>query len=91
MKQGLITNPDNFAEYTCFKANVKTKHLSSEQLYKLREEMGYRYPINSGSVWRLAKKVTVNPMYYSLRLGLSQLVNNPIDVFKYLKGFSGKF
>lgn len=91
MKQGLITNPDIFSEYTCFKANVKTKHLSSEQLYKLREEMGYRYPIESGSIWRLAKKVIANPMYYSLRLGLGQLLNNPIDVFKYLKGFSGKF
>lgn len=91
IKQGLITNLDDFTEYTCFKANVKTKHLSSKQLYKLREEMGYRYPINSGSVWRLAKEFTANPIYYTVRLGLGQLVKNPIDVLQYLKGFSGKF
>jgi radical SAM superfamily enzyme YgiQ (UPF0313 family) len=89
-EQGLITNLDDYSQYTCFKACIKTKHLSSEQLFALREEMGYRYPIDSGSIWRLAREFLSHPIHYLFHLGIGQLIQNPKDVVSYLKGFSRK-
>ncbi len=90
MTQGLITNPDDFTRYTCFEANVKTKYLSSKELYSLREEMGYRYPLDSGSCLRLVREFVSHPFYYTLHFGFGQLLNDPLELFGYLKGLRGK-
>jgi len=90
IERGLVTNPDDFTRYTCFKANVKTRYLSSEKLYALREELGFRYPLDSGSYRRLAMEFLAHPVYYTVHLGLGQLVNDPMEVFRYLKGLKSK-
>lgn len=85
-KQELITNPFGYTDYTCFKANVKTNHLSSERLYELREEMGYKYPMNGSTVLRMSKEFAKHPMYYIVNLGFDQLINEPGEIFGYMKG-----
>jgi anaerobic magnesium-protoporphyrin IX monomethyl ester cyclase len=86
LREGLVTNPDDFTQYTCFKANVRTRHVSSERLYALREEMGYRFPIESGSVWRFLRELVAHPLHYTLRLGLRQLTRDPLEIVGYFKG-----
>ena len=35
LNQGLVTNPDDFSSYNGFIANIRTKHLSSEEINKI--------------------------------------------------------
>lgn len=86
LAQELITNEHDFTQYTCFKACVKTKHVSAERLYELREELGYRYPIDSGAVWRVFKKFTIP---FRIRLVVGEFVRDPMEVIRYFKGLLG--
>ncbi len=45
-KEGLITNPDDFRFYSGFWANVRTKHLSSDDIQFLRWKMRRRFHEN---------------------------------------------
>jgi len=87
LSQNLITNIDDYTQYTCFNACVKTKHLSSERLFEIREEMGYRYPIDSGAAFRLIWRV---PKRFLLKKLVSQIVDDPQEIFGYFKGLSRK-
>jgi radical SAM superfamily enzyme YgiQ (UPF0313 family) len=86
MRDGLVTRPFDFDDYTCFRACVKTRHVSSEDLFSLREEMGFRYPLNSGTAWRLARMV---PPRFLVSQLVGQLITGPAEVFGYLKGLRG--
>jgi len=85
LADGLVTNPGDFTKYTCFTAAVRTKHLSAERLFRLREDLGYRYPLDSGSVWRLAPLV---PLGFAIRTAASELLRDPGEILGYLRGRS---
>jgi len=86
LDEGLVTRPFDFQDYTCFRACVKTKHLTSEQLFSLREEMGFRYPIDAGNAWRLARMV---PPRFLVSQFFVQLAKGPGEVFGYFRGLFG--
>ncbi|MCX6165110.1 MAG: radical SAM protein, partial [Ignavibacteriae bacterium] len=56
LQQDLITNKFDYSKYDCWEVNIKTKYLSTEQIYKVRNELEARFPIESGALWRMAKK-----------------------------------
>ena len=43
MGEGLITNPDDFSMYTTYRANVRTRHLSSEDIERIEVRMYIRF------------------------------------------------
>jgi len=43
MREGLVTNPDDFSRYTTYRANVRTRHLSSEEIERLGVRMYLRF------------------------------------------------
>ena len=79
---GLITNYDDYSKYNCYHANVRTKYLSSEQLFKLRNDLDNKYWLNTGALWRLIKQ---HPLFFT-KLIPEQLIKRPKKVFAYLKG-----
>jgi radical SAM superfamily enzyme YgiQ (UPF0313 family) len=86
-KLGLITNPDDYTRYDCWEVNVKTKYLSTEQIYKIRHEMNYRYLMESGAIYNLIREY---PFYFS-KLIPKWLIVKPSDVINAVhKGFFRK-
>ena len=85
LNMGLITNPDDYSKYDCWEVNVKTKHLSTEQIYKIRDRLSISYPVKSGSLFNLIKEF---PAYYA-KVIPKWIVMKPSDVFKVIvHGFS---
>ncbi len=86
LRMGLITNPDDYTQYNCFNACIKTKYLSAEQLFKLREQFGFRFPLDSRAFWRSVPSL---PAPFVLKFIFGQLVKHPLDLLGYLKGLIG--
>ncbi len=82
----LITNKFDYSKYDCWEVNIKTNHLSSEQIYEIRNELEARFPVESGALWRMAKKY---PVYFA-KLIPRWTFTKPQDFFKFLKGFNNK-
>lgn len=82
MSMGMVTNPYGYDAYTCFSACVKTNHLSSEELFDLREQLGYRYPLDSGSAWRLIWQA---PKSFLLKTFFSELRRSPAEIYGYIR------
>ena len=82
IQQGLVTNLYDYSKYTGFEANVKTNYLSSEQLYHLREELGSRYPVDSGAIWRVLREFST----FLPKVVLTEFVRDPMEILVYLKG-----
>jgi radical SAM superfamily enzyme YgiQ (UPF0313 family) len=81
LKQDLITNKDDLSRYDCWEINVRTKHLSTEKIYEIRNEIEARYPFESGSFFWLAKRF---PAYF-IKLVIIVFFRKPSDVFRYLR------
>jgi radical SAM superfamily enzyme YgiQ (UPF0313 family) len=62
LQAGLITNRDDYTKYNHYASNVKTKYLSSEELFTIRNRLDARYPIASGAIFRLLKAY---PLYFT--------------------------
>ena len=87
-KLGLITNRDDYTRYDCWEVNIKTKHLSTEQIHKIRYDMNMHYLVESGAIFRLIKEY---PKYFT-KLIPKWLLVKPSDVIgAILTGFSKKF
>jgi anaerobic magnesium-protoporphyrin IX monomethyl ester cyclase len=86
LQQNLITNKFDYSKYDCWEVNIRTNHLSTEQIYEIRNELEARFPVESGALWRMAKKY---PSYFA---GLIPrwTFTKPQDFFKFLKGFNNK-
>jgi anaerobic magnesium-protoporphyrin IX monomethyl ester cyclase len=82
MKQGLITNRDDYSKYDLFHANVRTRHLTSGDLDQLRDEIAFKIFKNASRIRRLAARYPV----YSVRLLFDQIVHQPGEVLGYMKG-----
>lgn len=55
MNKGLITNLKDYTRYNHYHSNVKTNHLSTDELYRFRNMLDAKYPLDSGSFFRLLK------------------------------------
>jgi anaerobic magnesium-protoporphyrin IX monomethyl ester cyclase len=87
IRQGLVTNLNDFSKYTAYTACIRTKHISAERLHDLRDELGTRFPGESGGFLRWIKKA---PKGFIVKLVLSQLFTQPRDVLGYTKGLLRK-
>jgi len=83
LQQNLITNKFDYSKYDCWEVNIKTKHLSTEDIYRIRNELEARFPIESGALWRMARRY---PWYFA-KLIPRWTFTKPQDFFKFLKGF----
>lgn len=86
LEMGLITNIHDYSTYDQCRANIRTKHISSERLYELRNELDKRYLIDTGKAWSLVRQ---HPRF-ATKMILEQLIRRPGKMLGYLKGFSGK-
>lgn len=86
LQMDLITNKYDYSKYDCWEVNIETKHLSTEQIYKIRNEIEARFPIETGALWRMTKKY---PNYF-LRLIPKWTFTKPVDFFKFIKGFKNR-
>ncbi len=78
LKLDLITNPDDYTRYDCWEVNVKTKYLSTEQIYSIRQDMSLRYPLESRVFYNFVKEFPL----YSVIMIAKWLYKKPSDVFK---------
>lgn len=83
LRQNLITNKSDYSKYDCWEVNIKTNHLSTEDIYRIRNELEARFPIESGALWRMARKY---PAFFA-KLIPKWTLTKPQDFFKFLKGF----
>ncbi len=86
LSEGLITNIDDYTKYNHFASNVKTRHLSSEELYKIRNKLDAKYPLESGSIFRLFKAY---PWYFT-KLMFWMLKKEPQNWINFATGLMRK-
>jgi anaerobic magnesium-protoporphyrin IX monomethyl ester cyclase len=86
IRMDLITNKFDYSKYDCWEVNIRTKHLSVEQIYKIRNELEARFPVETGALWRMARKY---PTYFA-KLIPRWTLTKPQDFFKFLRGFKIK-
>jgi len=80
MAQELVTNPDDFSTYDQCHANVRTKHLSPEEIDRIVEEM-YRKYVGNLRYMKFTQARKVYPKYF-LKLVLKALPAAIIDSVK---------
>ncbi len=78
----LITNYDDYSKYDLFHANVRTHHLTSYDLEKIRDEIAFKIFKKSTRLWRLVRKYP----NFAVKLLLDQITNQPREVIGYLQG-----
>ena len=83
LKENLITNKSDYSKYDCWEVNIRTRYLSTKQIYDIRYELEARYPLESGALWRMTRKYP----WYFLKLIPKWILTKPKDFFKFLKGF----
>jgi radical SAM superfamily enzyme YgiQ (UPF0313 family) len=62
LREGLVTNPSDYSLYNHYHCNVRTRHLTADELYRIRNVLDARYPLESGSFFRLLKAY---PVFFS--------------------------
>ncbi|MBN1339947.1 MAG: radical SAM protein [Bacteroidales bacterium] len=82
LRDGFVTNPDDYSKYNHYAANVKTKHLTDKELYMIRNRMDARYPVESGGIFRF---IRANPGFF-FRLMLWMLRNEPKNWWSFVSG-----
>lgn len=75
-KLDLITNKSDFTKYDCWEVNVKTKHLTTEQIDKIRYDINAKYHLNSGAFFTM---YGMFPWYFN-KLILRLLFRKPSDI-----------
>lgn len=82
LKEGLITNPLDYSRYNHYHCNVKTRHLTAEELYRFRNKLDARYPLESGSLLRLFKAY---PVFFT-SLMFRMIKDEPRNWFNFATG-----
>ncbi|MCX7832628.1 MAG: B12-binding domain-containing radical SAM protein [Ignavibacteria bacterium] len=82
LKQNLITNLNDYSRYDCWEVNIRTKYLTTEQIYKIRHELEARYPIEYGTLKELIKRYPL----FMLKMLWRFLTFKPRDLYKYFTG-----
>ena len=83
LKDGFVTNGSDYSRYNHYASNVKTKHLTSDELYKIRNMMDARYPVESGAIFRLFKAY---PLFFT-KLMFWMLKREPQNWINFTTGF----
>jgi len=86
LREGLITNIDDYSKYNHYAANVRTRHLSAEELYQIRNKLDARYAVESGAIFRLFKAY---PWYFT-KLMFWMMKREPQNWFNLSTGFLRK-
>jgi len=86
IKEGLVTNLDDYTKYNHYAANVKTRYLSEEELFKIRNKLDARYTVESGAIFRLFKAY---PWFFT-KLMFWMLKNEPHNWINLSTGFLRK-
>lgn len=81
---GLLTNYDDYSKYNFYHANIRTKYLSSDELFKIRNKLDSKYLLYSSAIFRLIAK---HPLFFFKLIG-RLLFTKPKKILGY---FSGKF
>ncbi len=82
LKEGLVTNQHDYSLYNHYHCNVRTKNLTGEELYRLRNKLDARYPLESGAVFRLFRTY---PLFFS-GLMFKMLRDEPRNWFNFATG-----
>jgi len=82
MRDGLVTNTDDYSYYNHYASNVKTRHLSSEDLYRIRNRLDARFPVESKAIFRLFRAY---PSYFT-KLMFRMLKEEPANWFNFTTG-----
>ena len=80
LKDNLITNLDDYSRYDCWEVNVKTKYLSTQQIYDIRDDIESRYPLESGTLQRHFKQHPLIIMRILFRI----LYRKPSDLIRFM-------
>jgi len=82
LTKGLITNPGDYSKYNHWACNVKTNHLSCDELFRIRNWLECRYPVESGAIFRLFSQY---PLFFT-KLMFRMIRNEPKNWFKFVTG-----
>lgn len=55
LKENLVTNPDDYSKYNAWHANVRTRQLSSAELYSLVRKYEARFYLTTAAVFKLTR------------------------------------
>ncbi|MBN3035525.1 MAG: B12-binding domain-containing radical SAM protein [Bacteroidales bacterium] len=83
LKEGLVTNSHDYSRYNHYAANVRTLHLTDMELYRFRNMLDARYPVESGAIFRLFRAY---PAYFSA-LMFRMIRREPRNWFSFTTGF----
>ena len=83
LKDGFVTNKNDYSKYNHYASNVKTNYLSSDELFKIRNMMDARYPVESGAIFRLFKAY---PLFFT-KLMFWMLKREPQNWINFITGF----
>jgi radical SAM superfamily enzyme YgiQ (UPF0313 family) len=83
IKEGLITNMDDYSKYNHYASNVRTRHLSTDELFKIRNTLDARFPVESGAIFRLFRAY---PLYFT-GLMFKMLKQEPLNWLNFTTGF----
>ncbi len=83
IKEGLVTNIDDYSKYNHYASNVKTRNLSTDELFKIRNVLDARFPVESGAIFRLFRSY---PMFFT-GLMFKMLMQEPQNWFNFTTGF----
>ena len=84
LDQNLVTNASDYSKYDHYHANVRTKHLSDSDLFRIGNEMVARFFTESGAVFRL---IRARPLFF-IRLVWRMLCNEPGSLWVFVSGNS---
>ncbi|MBN2174359.1 MAG: B12-binding domain-containing radical SAM protein [Bacteroidales bacterium] len=86
LAEGLVTNPYDYSKYNHYASNVKTRHLSDEALFRIRNRLDARYPVESGAIFRLFKAY---PVFFT-KLMFNMIADEPQNWINFTTGFLNK-
>ncbi len=86
LKEGLVTNIDDYSKYNHYAANVKTRHLSTDELFKIRNKLDARYTVESGAIFRLFREY---PWFFT-KLMFWMMKHEPQNWYNLSTGFLRK-
>ncbi|MCB0806314.1 MAG: B12-binding domain-containing radical SAM protein [Bacteroidales bacterium] len=86
LTQNMITNIDDYSKYNHYASNVKTNHLTCDELYQIRNKLDARYPVESGAIFRLFRAY---PAFFS-GLMMKMILQEPKNWINFTTGFLRK-
>ncbi len=86
IEKGLVTNLNDYSKYNHYASNVKTNHLSSTELYQIRNRLDARFPVESHAIFRLFRAY---PWFFT-SLMFKMIKNEPQNWLNFTTGFLKK-